>query len=205
MTPAAGCRTRRRVPRPAALAGVILVLLGACAEGAGTDPAAGAPATDPSAASGSGRGAGCDGAPVRERRPLEGFGEVTFRAAAPGGPRVVGCALLADTAEARGRGLMDQQDLRGYDAMVFRFDAPTTTGFYMFDTVLPLSVAYLDAEGGLVSSADMAPCTEEEASACPTYDAAGPYLHAVEVPRGGLVDIGIEPGVTVTFDDRPAP
>ncbi|MDQ3372137.1 MAG: DUF192 domain-containing protein, partial [Actinomycetota bacterium] len=149
-------------------------------------------------------GAGCADREV-ERRPLEGFGAVMFRVERPGGTDVVGCALLAESAEARSRGLMDQEDLRGYDAMVFRFDAPSTGGFYMYDTRLPLSIAYVGEDGGLVSSHDMEPCPEEEASDCPTYDAAGPYLHAIEVGQGDLPGIGIEPGVTVTFDDRPAP
>ena len=139
------------------------------------------------------------------RRPLDGFGEVTFRVERPGRGEVVGCALLAESAEARSRGLMDQEDLRGYDAMVFRFDAPSTSGFYMYDTRLPLSIAYVDDEGRLVSSTDMEPCPEEEASDCPTYDAAGPYLHAIEVREGDLPRVGIEPGATVTFDGPGAP
>lgn len=149
--------------------------------------------------------AGCADPEGGGRRPLEGFGEVAFRVAGPDGSTFVGCALLADTPEARGQGLMAQQDLRGYDAMVFRFDAPSTGAFYMFKTVLSLSIAYLGGDGGLVSVADMGPCPEEEAAACPTFQAAGPYLHAIEVAQGDLPSIGVVPGATVTFGDRPPP
>jgi len=146
----------------------------------------------------------CAGSEGAERRPLDGFGEVAFQVVRPdGGAAFTGCALLADTPETRGQGLMAQQDLRGYDAMVFRFDAASTGAFYMFQTVLPLSIAYVGEDGGLVSSTDMDPCPEDEASACPTFPAAGPYLHAVEVGQGDLPSIGIVPGATVRFGDRP--
>ena len=184
------------------LATGLLALSTGCAD----DPGGGDAGVTAAPASGravAGAGAGCADGDV-ERRPLAGFGEVTFRVERPGGGEVVGCALLAETAEARSRGLMDQEDLRGYDAMVFRFDGPSTGGFYMYDTRLPLSIAYVDEDGGIVSSTDMDPCPEEEASACPTYEADGPYLHAVEVRQGDVPSIGIEPGATVTFDDETA-
>ena len=164
-------------------------------------PAQGTASTGPAAGGAPGTCAGSEG---DERWPLDGFGEVAFRVAGPdGGEAFVGCALLADTPETRGQGLMDQQDLRGYDAMVFRFDAPSTGAFYMFQTILPLSIAYVAADGGLVSSTDMDPCPEEEASACPTFPATGPYLHAIEVGQGGLPSVGLVPGATVSFGDRP--
>jgi hypothetical protein len=81
--------------------------------------------------------------------------------------------------------------------MVFRFDGPWTGGFYMFRTVVPLSIAFLAADGSLVSTADMEPCPATDASACPTTFAAGPYVHAIEVERGGLERLGIVPGATV--------
>ena len=198
-------RPARRCPGHLALLAAGFVALSTGCVDDGETGAAGAPAAAASGGAGQATaGAGCTGGDVA-RRPLDGFGEVTFRVERPGRTAVVGCALLAESAEARSRGLMDQRDLRGYDAMVFRFDAPSTGGFYMYDTRLPLSIAYVDEDGGLVSSTDMDPCQEEEASACPTYDGAGPYLHAIEVRQGDLPRIGIEPGAIVGFDDRPAP
>ena len=135
-----------------------------------------------------------------EGAPLVGFGEVAFRVqAAAGTPAFEGCALFAATPEARAQGLMGQTDLLGYDAMVFRFAQPTAGAFYMFRTVIPLSIAFVAADGDVVSTADMEPCAEEVASACPTYPAAAPFLHAIEVEQGRLDDLGIEPGATVTF------
>jgi uncharacterized membrane protein (UPF0127 family) len=80
-------------------------------------------------------------------------------------------------------------DLGGHDGMVFVYDEDATGGFWMRDTPMPLSIAYLDAGGRIVSTTDMAPCGDSPD--CPEYPAAGPYRYAVEVPRGRLDDIGL--------------
>ena len=132
--------------------------------------------------------------------PFEGFGEVAFRVTGPEGVSTFdGCAQLADTPATRAQGLMGQGSLGGYDAMVFRFDGPSTGGFYMFRTSLPLSIAFIGEDGGVVSTADMEPCPAAEPSACPSVFAAGPYVHAVEVEQGGLAARGIVAGATLRF------
>lgn len=135
------------------------------------------------------------------QRPLAGFGETEFAVTTPEGKVLDWCALLAATEAAREQGLMDQADLRGYDGMVFRFDAPTDARFYMFRTQIPLSIAFFDASGAFVSSADMPPCPASAPGDCPTYPAARPYRHAIEVPQGGLGRLGIGPGATAAFVD----
>jgi uncharacterized protein len=122
-------------------------------------------------------------------RPLSGFGEESFLVE-PGGREW--CALFAHTEAARERGLMGQTDLRGFDGMLFQFDADTTTGFWMRSTPLPLSIAWFTADGAVVSQTDMAPCGDR--ADCPTYPPAGPYRYALEVARGGLARLGIGPG-----------
>ena len=128
-----------------------------------------------------------EGAPT----PVEGFGEIGFRVEGVNNTGAAErCALLADTPEQRARGLMNRTDLAGYAGMLFRFDEDTTTAFYMKDTPLPLSIAWFDASGAFVSSADMEPCLGRRS--CPTYAPAGPYRFALEVPQGGLpaLDVG---------------
>lgn len=131
------------------------------------------------------------------RTPIEGFGEVAFTTTDPAGVMAEWCALLADTVELRQRGLMGQDDLNGYDAMVFRFQEPSTGGFWMKDTIIPLTVAYFDADGRLVSAADMQPCPP--GTDCPGYPPAGEYVTAIEVPLGGLGAIGVTAGSTIGF------
>ena len=136
------------------------------------------------------------------RTAIPGFGEVEIRVVeGPDGEDVVLCVLLAETPEQRQQGLMQVTDeaLGGYDGMLFTFPTDDEGGFWMKDTLLPLSIAYLDAEGAVVSTSDMEPCPQETAS-CPTYPASGPYRMALEVPQGGLDDIGLEEGSTARVE-----
>ncbi len=128
-----------------------------------------------------------------------GFGEVAFRVSpAAGDPAGAFCALLAETAQQQARGLMGRRDLAGYDAMLFRFAADTTAGFYMRNVPVPLSIAWFSADGRFVSSADMAPCPDQDG--CPTYAAAGPYRFAIEVLEGGLGRLGVGEGSVLAVD-----
>ena len=130
---------------------------------------------------------------------IPGFGEVAFRLAGGDGAAPSSgtfCALLAETESQRAKGLMGRRDLAGYDAMVFRFDADSTAGFYMRDVPVPLSIAWFDAAGRFVSSTDMAPCPDQDG--CPTYPPAGPYRLALEVLQGGLARLGVTPGSVLT-------
>lgn len=137
-----------------------------------------------------------------ERRPLAGFTETAFRVRTPDGRALEFCALLAATAAAQAQGLMDQDDLRGYDAMVFSFTQPSTAAFYMFRTRIPLSIAWFDDGGRFVSSVDMDPCASTAASACPVYPAARPYRVAIETGRGDLGRLGLVEGATVRVGGR---
>lgn len=126
---------------------------------------------------------------------VPGFEEVAFRVrSAPGSATFSGphCALLAQSEAQVQRGLMGRRDLAGYDGMVFRFADDRTTGFYMRNVPVPLTVAWFDAAGRFVSSADMAPCPDQDG--CRTYAPSRPYRFALEVPAGGLARVGVGPG-----------
>lgn len=131
------------------------------------------------------------------RRPLTGFDEVAFRVTSGSGV-TDGVALLADDPASRGQGLMEQRDLRGYDGMIFRFDAPSTGRFFMRNTRIPLSIAFFDADGRFVSAADMDPCPDD-VDDCPRFSADAAYLHAIEVLQGDLPSLGIGPGSVLSF------
>ena len=55
---------------------------------------------------------------------------------------------------------MGVTDMGGADGMVFLFDEPSTSAFWMRDTPMPLSIAFFDADGSFVSAADMEPCLD---------------------------------------------
>jgi len=74
---------------------------------------------------------------------------------------------------------------------VFLFEGPTTSSFWMKDTLIPLSIAFWDGDETIVEILDMEPC---EADPCPTYGPRVPYVGAVEVNEGWFarnrVDVG---------------
>ena len=136
-----------------------------------------------------------EGAGQAGRSPIEGFEEVAFRVqpAGDGIPSTTEfCALHAQTPEQRAQGWMHQDDLRGYDGMVFSFGGDdVSSGFHMENVRFPLTVAWLDAGGGWVGAADMAPCPG--GGDCPGYPPPGPYRLALEVAQGDLDRIGLGP------------
>lgn len=133
---------------------------------------------------------------------IPGFGEIGFRIQPAGAaaPNAELCALLATTPQQRARGLMEVRDLAGYAGMIFRFPQDTTSGFYMRNTPMPLSIAWFKADGQFVSSADMEPCADREG--CPTYAPEGPYRYALEVPRGQLPRLGVGRGSVLHLGGR---
>ena len=138
--------------------------------------------------------------PAVARVPLAGFGETRITVRKVDGGLIAWCLLLAETSEQRARGLMQVADLQGYDGMLFRYPAPVTESYYMRNTPMPLSIAYIGNDGKLVSNVDMAPCGDVEG--CPNYPPAGPFRLAIEVPQGGLPRLGVVAGATVIDDHR---
>jgi uncharacterized protein len=136
----------------------------------------------------------------------QGFRAVTVVVALADGRTREWCMWLADTAELRAQGLMGVTDpgLGGAAGMVFAFPGDTTAGFWMKDTVMPLSIAWYPVEGQLVSATDMTPCPAGTAS-CPVFAAAGPYRYAVEVPQGMLAGLGLVEGSSVALGDSCRP
>ena len=135
------------------------------------------------------------------RQAVEGFGSIAFRVNTMAS--TLRCALLAEDDRQRARGLMGRTDLGGYDGMLFVFDEDTRSNFYMLNTPLPLSIAWFDSAGRFISAADMEPCLM--GPDCPLYGAAGPYRFALEVPVGGLDELGIGPGSLIEIDGECGP
>jgi uncharacterized membrane protein (UPF0127 family) len=125
-----------------------------------------------------------------------GFDKVLITVTAADGTVLTWCLFHAATEEQRARGLMGVTDLAGLKGMVFSYDADSSNGYYMRNTPMPLSIAWLGVDGGMVSTADMAPCGDIEG--CPTYPPAGAYRTAIEVPQGQLASLGIVRGSTTT-------
>jgi uncharacterized membrane protein (UPF0127 family) len=98
---------------------------------------------------------------------------------------------IAETQPERAAGLMHVMALAPDDGMAFVFDGPVTDGFWMKDTLIPLSVAFVGEDGRILSESDMDPCT---ADPCPTYPASAPYTMAIEANLGWFHDHGVRVG-----------
>ena len=101
---------------------------------------------------------------------------------------------VADTPAERRTGLMGRESLSPYDGMVFVWEEPVVITFWMKDTLIPLSIAFWDEGGRIISLLDMDPCAQEP---CPTYGPNQPFVGAVEVARGAFERHGVVLGDTV--------
>jgi len=98
---------------------------------------------------------------------------------------------VAATPEVRNRGLMFRQSLPPDHGMLFVFDNETTTCFWMRNTPLPLSIAFIDKTGRIINLRDMQP--HSEADHCPDR----PMRYALEMPQGWFDRYGIKAGTVV--------
>ena len=85
--------------------------------------------------------------------------------------------------------------------MVFLYPADVTEAFWMKNTLVPLSIAFVAADGRVVSVAEMTPCRTDP---CPTYPPAGRYRYAVELAAGAFPAAGVGPGAEVVPADPSA-
>lgn len=100
-------------------------------------------------------------------------------------------AEVADTPERTQLGLMHRTELADDAGMVFLFFQDTASGFWMKNTLIPLSIAFFDERGEIVAILDMEPCEEDP---CPIYDPGATYRGALEVNQGAFDEWGVEIG-----------
>jgi len=101
-------------------------------------------------------------------------------------------AEIAATEESRSYGLMNRSALPPDHGMLFVFDAPAQACFWMKNTLLPLSVAFIGDDGRIVNIEAMQPQTLE--SHCPLR----PVRYALEMPQGWFAERQLGSGTLVT-------
>jgi uncharacterized membrane protein (UPF0127 family) len=106
---------------------------------------------------------------------------------------------IADEPDERANGLMDVDHLPPDEGMAFTFGSPQDAAFWMKDTQVPLSIAFLRGSR-VVSIRDMDPCTAEP---CPTYASSEPYTLAIEANQGWFARHGIAVGDRMERFDGP--
>jgi uncharacterized protein len=98
---------------------------------------------------------------------------------------------IAQTDEQRAFGLMHRERLPRDAGMVFLFFEEHSGGFWMKDTLIPLSIAFFDVDGRIVRILDMEPCVKDP---CQVYDPGVSYHGALEVNGGAFDDWGVQEG-----------
>jgi uncharacterized membrane protein (UPF0127 family) len=114
------------------------------------------------------------------------------------GMHVVRAELAADMAT-RSQGLMYRKALAPNAGMLFVFDEIAVHCMWMKNTLIPLSVAFVDQGGTIVSISDMEPHNEQ------SHCASRPALFALEMTRGWFAQRGIKPAMKLGGLERFAP
>src|SRR5204862_2798976 len=85
-------------------------------------------------------------------------------------------------------GLMQRASMPSNAGMLFIFDEATTQCMWMKNTLIPLSVAFIDDKGAIINVEEMEPQTED------SHCAKRPARYALEMNRGWFAARGIKPG-----------
>lgn len=108
-------------------------------------------------------------------------------------------AEVADDADEKTIGLMGRKELSEGSGMLFVFSRPQPMGFWMKDTLIPLSIAYINGEGVIREIHDMQPLDESGVSSV-----FRDLVYALEVPQGWFAKNGILAGDIVTGLPKPS-
>ena len=105
-------------------------------------------------------------------------------------------AEVASTDADRTLGLMHRRMLPENRGMLFVFPQAAPLSFWMMNTHLPLSIAFIDDAGTIINIADMKPLTTD------THKSARPARYALEMNQGWFRKRGIRSGAKIEGLDR---
>jgi len=95
---------------------------------------------------------------------------------------------LAMTGEQRQTGLMFRPEMPQHEGMLFVFEQPTVQCFWMKNTILPLTAAFVADDGTIVNLADMKPQTTD------SHCSAKPVRYVLEMNQGWFAKKNIKAG-----------
>lgn len=101
-------------------------------------------------------------------------------------------AQVAETYEQRMTGLMFRKEMPQHEGMLFVFDQPSVQCFWMKNTLLPLTAAFIADDGTIVNLADMKPQTED------SHCSAKPVRFVLEMNQGWFSKKGIKAGAKLS-------
>jgi uncharacterized membrane protein (UPF0127 family) len=95
---------------------------------------------------------------------------------------------VAQTPEQRAIGLMNRQSMPEHEGMLFVFERSDTQCFWMKNTLLPLSAAFIDNNGNIVNIEDMKPQSLD------AHCSARPVKFVLEMQQGWFKKRGLKGG-----------
>jgi uncharacterized membrane protein (UPF0127 family) len=99
---------------------------------------------------------------------------------------------VAQTPEQRSTGLMFRTDMPAHEGMLFVFEQPATQCFWMKNTLIPLTAAFVADDGSIVNLADMKPQTTD------SHCSAKPVRFVLEMNQGWFAKRGLKAGSKLT-------
>ncbi len=100
-------------------------------------------------------------------------------------------ATVVYSREAQMRGLMGVTDLKDGNGMIFIYDSPQALSFWMKNTLIPLSIAFVESDGKIAQIYNMDPELEKPDWNLKSYTSVTPVKYAIEVPSGWFARKGI--------------
>ena len=100
---------------------------------------------------------------------------------------------VAKTPAERAKGLMGRKHLGQEEGMFFIFETEDYHAFWMKDTLIPLSIAFIDRSGLIVEIADMEPLSLD------SHGPPKPILYTLEMKKGWFSTNGIKIGDVLRF------
>jgi len=104
-------------------------------------------------------------------------------------------AELALTPAQREQGLMYRKELKDGEGMLFIFQSDQVLSFWMKNTLIPLSIAYISHDGRILEIYDMQPQNLN-----PVHSSRS-VRYALEVPQGWFTRAGLAPGDRLNIND----
>ena len=101
-------------------------------------------------------------------------------------------AQVAQTPQQRTIGLMFRKEMPQHEGMLFVFEQPSQQCFWMRNTFLPLTAAFVADDGTIVNLADMKPRTED------SHCSARPVRYVLEMNQGWFAKKGVKAGSKLT-------
>ena len=94
-------------------------------------------------------------------------------------------ADLAATPDEQARGLMFRRELAPERGMIFHFPDSQARPFWMYQTLIPLDIIWMNERGVIVEiSADTPPCGSTDPNDCPNYGGTIPSQYVLELAAG---------------------